>query len=197
MKFDGILDLLSLCNVMELGNVLSKATYQVGGMPSYQRHQLIQARLLCRKLVGWLGSTFEFISNDGQTADFKSDIHMFYLARQAKALVAYISTVATAGSSKQGCSSEAVQQAVDRCFSGNVDFQEQWSSIKHWVPDTLAWPSGHTKKVLLRNVPLPFVGKYFIFPCEVATEQALISLKMQLQGKPAMMFVTWSSYSGR
>jgi len=155
---------------MELGNVLSEATYHVGGLPSYQRHQLIQARLLCRKLVGWLGATFEFISNDGQSVDLKSDIHMFYLARQAKALVAYKTSVAMAGSLQQGCSPEAVREAVDRCFFGNVDFQKQWDSIKSWVPDTLAWPSGHTNKVLLRRVPLPFVGRYFIFPCEVATE---------------------------
>lgn len=156
-SFDGVVDLLSLCNLMELSNILFPAKNL---MHPTLREQFIQARLLCRKMVDWMGCNLEFHTQDGKYLDFQTNVCAFYLARQAKALVASKASLAKEGD----VDPLAVESAVRDCFSENTQFNQQWNAIQDWTPDTLALelPQGTGGvTVIRRTVPLDQSGETY------------------------------------
>lgn len=110
MTFEGVLDLLSLCNLVILGNVLDHRTYSApnqdpyaeanavqmkrieqhdhNAIPFEEREASVYARGLCIQMLHWFVAHFEIRdSRTGKKID--ENIAASHLARQAIALQAY------------------------------------------------------------------------------------------------------------
>jgi len=185
-NFDDIVDLLSLCNLMELSNILFMAKDPTAIMPLSVRKQFIQARKSCRKIVDWIGCNFEFHTEEGEPIDFQVDVCAFYLARQAKTLVfSKVSNICGGDSNFVD-----LECAIIDCFSGNAAFEEQWKLIQNWTPDTLALDAikgSATLGVMKRTTPLCLSGEtgtLFV----MADNLMVLHCKIPLQERPATIF---------
>jgi hypothetical protein len=79
--FDGIVDVFSLANIMELSNVIHHRTYMPGGLSVQERLDMIHGRARARQIVQWIVHTYRF------EGDFSlSEFYWLYLAHQAKTL---------------------------------------------------------------------------------------------------------------
>lgn len=89
--FDGLIDILSLCNLMELGNVIHYETYTDKGMNSFERRRMITGRTFSRLVKSWLAANIEIhhLHEYPSPVSFEDDIFYPYLASQASALLSY------------------------------------------------------------------------------------------------------------
>lgn len=89
--FDGLLDVLSLCNLMELGNVIHYKTYTTEGMGSSERRRMIMGRIISHQVREWLAANIEIYDPSATTIlrSLDRDVFYHYLGSQAAALVHY------------------------------------------------------------------------------------------------------------
>ncbi|KAF6745574.1 hypothetical protein DFP72DRAFT_1077351 [Ephemerocybe angulata] len=139
---EGVLDVLSLCNVFELVNVLSHQPSDL------DRLQFIEARRVCRTISAWLDAHLNFSDRSGNRLNFRKDIYLRYLSRQARALQQYQEIL-----DRRAMTSNApvLQEGLATAFPENHEIHSQNVYLDGWIPDTFAWPSSNTFFVGLRN----------------------------------------------
>lgn len=89
--FNGLLDILSICNLMELGNVIHYKSYTQDGLSSTERANVVQGRVFARQVRCWLRNSVE-VHHPSETPSLRSfddDVFYPYLASQAAALRNY------------------------------------------------------------------------------------------------------------
>jgi hypothetical protein len=148
--FDGIHDLFSLCNLVEMANILHPETYNDEGLRVSERQEMIRGRALSRAIVAWVISNYE--TEEVSTESF----YWKYLAYQARAIW---------NAKKFGDGNEAyaytgiplatqVQQLIERSFQGIKSFWAEWDSFRDIEPETFAWPKADPVAVKARDTKL-------------------------------------------
>lgn len=142
---DGVLALLSLTNIAELGNILHPDTNQEGIEPK-ERAFLIHVRKLGRHLSQWLGDHY-LIEPAVSTIPDKRPLSKIYLLRQVHALQSGVREMMKAG----------VSPSISRLTSKSLIFQligcMGLSNDLAGYADSFAWEMG-THKVSKRSTPL-------------------------------------------
>lgn len=89
--FDGLLDVYSICNLMELGNVVHYQTYTEDGLGALERQKMIEGRVTARHICRWLKCMVELHhpDTDPSLLDLDRDLFYPYLASQVSALIHY------------------------------------------------------------------------------------------------------------
>ena len=162
--FNGVIDVFSLCIIMELGNILngwSPATRAPG------RHRLIYARKRCREIVDWICGTYDFPDKDGNKLDVKGDVYWPYLAQVARAL--YLHRV----DREEDQSAESGSELRER-IRGSLDHEPLlWEEFLGCENDqenhTFAWTGPSFTVVRHRREPLR-LGKFSDFFFAINTE---------------------------
>lgn len=137
-------DLFSLCNVVEMANILHADTYHTGLSVS-QRQEMIGGRFLSRAIVSWVISNYEIDLVTTET------FYWNYLAYQARA-ICYAKKF---GDSRGAYSYTGVPLAkevyvlIEDSFRGVERFWEQWESFSDVELGSFAWPKAdlHTVKI--------------------------------------------------
>lgn len=145
--FDGIHDLFSLCNIVEMANILHPESYQPKGLGISQRQDMIRGRVLSRAIIAWVIGNYEIehVSTD--------TFYWSYLAYQARA----ICHAKAFGDSKEAYSytgvplANKVQRLIENSFRGIKSFWEQWDSFAGLDPETFAWRKDESLVVKTRN----------------------------------------------
>jgi hypothetical protein len=155
--FEGILDVLSLCSVLELGNIFNLWAYSretLKGMP--QRHRLICARSRARALVSWIFFTYKLLDTRDHVIDGLLDFYWPYLAQQARTMVEYKKLARKQKITGRVSSSDAdkdvnvrdLHNALLRCFKRNPALLEKYKQTK--PSNSFAW-KGSAFKVLEKS----------------------------------------------
>ena len=150
--FDGIYDIFSLCNLVEMANILHPGTYSDEGLRAPERLEMIRGRALSRAVVAWVISNYE-------TEDSEVTIESFYwkyLAYQARAVC----------KAKEFCDSNnvfafsgiplatKVRSLIEMSFGGIESFWTEWHRLGDFEPETFAWPESRPVVVRARNTKL-------------------------------------------
>jgi cytochrome c553 len=148
---DGVLAVLSLINMAELGNVLHPDTYQAGVEPK-ERNFLIYVRKLGRHLLQWLGDHYliepaAYDGNSISTTPDKRPLSKLYLLHQVHALQTGMREMQKAGWSPSisGLTCNSLISQLIGCMGLSNDLAG--------YADTFAWETG-THKVARRSTPL-------------------------------------------
>ena len=144
--FEGMHTLFSLCNIVEMANILHPESYDTGLRASH-RLEMIRGRFLSRAIVSWVISNYE-IEHVSMEAFYWS-----YLAYQARA-ICYAKKF---GDSREAYSytgiplAGEVQALIEHSFYGITSFWETWEFFAGVEPDTFAWPNDDPILVKIRN----------------------------------------------
>lgn len=88
---EGLVDFLTIYNMMELFNVVCTKTY-LGGLSKRERYDYVEARRICREIFRWWDGRYYLIGT-GMSATRKRarlhDIQSHYLDLQINALICY------------------------------------------------------------------------------------------------------------
>ena len=150
--FDGIHDIFSLCNLVEMANILHPGTYSKEGLRAPERLEMIRGRALSRAVVAWVISNYE-------TEDSEITIESFYwkyLAYQARAVckakdfrdlnnVFAFSGITLASQ---------VRRLTELSFKGIESFWAEWNRLGDIEPEAFAWPESRPVAVKIRNTKL-------------------------------------------
>lgn len=169
--FNGIVDILTLSILMELGNVVSFWSYQEteSSESLHERGRMIHARACARELVDWLFANFDLydpLYSGGGPIDGKAAVYRRYLVHQARLLVAYKQQAFDNGMNWSGpdrCLPADVRSAVERCFAHDATVSKLYRAAAQKKPkDTsFAWP-GPTYAVKIRSTPAPLGGSHIL-----------------------------------
>jgi hypothetical protein len=138
--------LFSLCNIVEMANILHPESYHTGLRASH-RLEMIRGRELSRAIISWVISNYEIEHVSTET------FYWSYLAYQARA-ICYAKKF---GDSREAYSytgvplSGEVQALIEHSFQGIESFWEQWESFAGLEPDTFAWPKDDPLVVKIRH----------------------------------------------
>lgn len=147
LTFAGLQDLFSLCNVVEMANVLHPDTYRHPGLCVSQRQEMIKGRALSRAIVAWVVSNYEIevVSTD--------TFYWSYLAYQARAIchAKEFRESREANSYMDVPSAIEVRKLMERSYRGVKSFWEQWESFADIDPDTFAWRKDDSLVVKIRK----------------------------------------------
>ena len=149
--FEGIHDLFTLCNVIELANAAHPDTYEPPGIPAPDRMLMLHARKQSREIVTWVVANYEF---EGQhSIDW---FYWRYLAYQSRALCRAKDFAESKGtfSSNQEPIAEKVRRHVKNSFKDVIEFWPHWDDFSKCEPRTFAWPSRLRYVVQRRTSPL-------------------------------------------
>jgi hypothetical protein len=151
--FDGLQDLFSVLNLIELSNILHFATYLSDGLPASERKQMIHGRLKAREITAWVIQNYRF--------EDSYDIEHFYwsyLAYQARAL--YESMVFT---ESRGITSWVerkiaadMKELISVSFEGMEQFWRYWE--EHQGVETFAWPPNQRHVVCVKEADERLAG---------------------------------------
>lgn len=89
--FEGLIDVLSLCNLMEMGNIIHYKTYTRDGMSSSERRRMIAGRAIARQVRSWLAANVEIhhLHDIPNLRSLEQDVFYPYLSSQVAALLHY------------------------------------------------------------------------------------------------------------
>jgi hypothetical protein len=138
--FEGLLDVLSLCNLMELANVTHYKSYTDEGIGTSERHKMITGRACARKIRKWLAANVE-IHDPHDVSSLRSldnDVFYPYLASQTAALVHY--KMRAPASEAQGhveFQLEDLVVQIDRAFFQDTQFKAHYDLALD--PKTFDW----------------------------------------------------------
>ena len=157
--FDGILDLVSLCCLMELGNVLNEWSY-TGGKEK-ERRRLMYARKRGRKLIHWLFDQWELLDDQNKPIDAFKEFYWPFLAQQARALVFYKQSASDQGihhsEIPRMCSVKKVKTIVEQSVMSPDELWNLYSQSND-VDATFAWTGTWFK---VRKIEDPVQRKVF------------------------------------
>lgn len=86
------MDLLTLCNIMELCNVLYSKTYSTKGISTREYLDFIEGRKISKELLEWHHRWFEILRGNGHPMRI-FDIQRSYLRRQVHASAFYLAAI--------------------------------------------------------------------------------------------------------
>jgi hypothetical protein len=152
--FEGLLDVLSLCNLMELANIINPKMYG-GNSMNRERHAMIYGRQIARNLIETIFSVYELVDENNKAVSPKSRLILPYLAQQAKCLLTYKAEAVEqeAHSDNIFCTYEAVLDEVRRYCVNNTAFLEIFNNCCMF--DSFAWagPAWLIRRKAKRSVP--------------------------------------------
>jgi hypothetical protein len=63
--FDGLLDVFSVCNIMEASNILHHKSYRAGtkGLTADDRMEMIHGHIRARQILAWVFTNYAFEGN--------------------------------------------------------------------------------------------------------------------------------------
>jgi hypothetical protein len=136
MTFRGIHDLFSLCNIVEMANILHPDSYHAPGLRVSQRQEMIRGRASSRAVVQWIISNYEI---EGLTTEC---FYWSYLAYQA---LAVCHAKKFGEQNKVFCYTgqpiaKQVEALIRSSFQNMEKFWEQWDYFKGIEPLSFAWP---------------------------------------------------------
>ncbi|RXW13935.1 hypothetical protein EST38_g11919 [Candolleomyces aberdarensis] len=144
LTWEGIITLLSLCNVFELSNAI---LYTLSDL---DRHRNIEARRLCRRMISWLDARLIFTGAHQNRLNVYHGVYLLYLARQTKALVAYREIV----EQRTSCPNPGILRAkVESTFKNQIALHAKMNELEGWTADGFGWPSDLTFDVTIRESP--------------------------------------------
>lgn len=150
--FDGILDLFSLCNILEMSNIIHFQTYLSPGLSVTERMGMIQGRKRTREVLGWL------FNNYGLDGDLSlREVFWKYLTIQLEAL-----RCGKAQAEKNRVYSfepkliaRHVSAAINNCFRPFPYFSKFSAQLQ--LEDrraNFAWPVGLRYNVVMRDMDM-------------------------------------------
>lgn len=153
MTTDGIVDILSLYNLLELGNVLHPHTYTPDGIPSTDRHLLMQARALGRSLVSCL---IQRVAWEGADLDLETFVWK-YLAYQACAVWTFKGRWRGSNHAVEsnGCTKSKILRAIEEVVGDEPSFWREWHQLKDENITSLAWTFTKKPQVIRRTTKAP------------------------------------------
>lgn len=88
---EGLIDLLSLCSITELSNVLHPKSYEKPSLGYSEQAKLREGRTIVRQVFSWLENTISVYSPDDPTTPLALDRDLYfpYIASQARAIRGY------------------------------------------------------------------------------------------------------------
>lgn len=140
---EGVLDLLTVCALTELANVLNFETYTQDGMSLRGRAECRHARARTREMLYWFFARYELTDAvSGRLLDGMHEVYWRYMVRIVKGMLSYkeASVKQDLGNGEAGCTMSAVKLQIRRCFDGAEGYKRacaQWGSV---AVDSLAWP---------------------------------------------------------
>lgn len=158
--WEGVLDLLSFCALMELLNVVDQSTYEVAsstcnsdsscpadpGMSPLHRLECIAARRISREMLLHFFSRYELLDSSGKSIDGVRDLWWKYLDRQVKCLVdlKLMSLRESIGGAKD-CTERKFRAQIALFYKGfPCEFRaltEQPEMTKEVAIDSFSWPN--------------------------------------------------------
>lgn len=127
-ELDGLIDVLSLCNVAELENVLHYKIYTPEGLTRAERKKVIHGRQMARQVRAWLACVIKIQSpNNEQGHSLEDHIFYPYLASQVLAICGYKRQAPT--SSAQGnvpFTLKNLEPQIDRTVEGDAQFAKHY-----------------------------------------------------------------------
>ena len=155
--WEGVLDLLSFCALMELLNVVDQSTYEVvlstynsdssrpadPGMLPLHRLECIAARKISREMLLHFFTKYELLDSSGRSIDGVRDLWWKYLGRQVKCLVdlKLMSLRESIGGAKD-CTKEKFQREITLFYKG---FPREFRALTEQMAmanevDSFSWP---------------------------------------------------------
>jgi hypothetical protein len=125
--FDGLLDVFSVCNIMEASNILHHKSYHAGtkGLTADDRMQMIHGRIRARQILAWVFTNYAF-EGDILIETF----YWRYLAHQLKTLTQIKERIEWQDvNTFNSCTAEAVKEKIKQTFAGLNVFQNAWESL--------------------------------------------------------------------
>jgi len=166
--WEGFLDLLSLCTLMELMNVGDETTYEVTtsqdytdsplpaypGMSAHRRLECIAARKASWQMLMHVFSQFKFLDGDENPMDPRN-LWWKYLGQQVQCLVRLkmMSVEEGIGGAKD-CTVAKFQEQIELFYK--VFPQEFRTSVQQLEAANFAWPHTDTYTVRALHSPLKF-----------------------------------------
>jgi hypothetical protein len=127
-EFDGLLDIFSICNIMEASNILHHKTYLTGksGLTVDQRLRMIHGRVKARQILAWIFANYGF---EGDTS--METFYWRYLAHQLKTLFQIKERVEEQDirSFNNDRIAKEVKKKIDKSFAGLSQFQNAWRDL--------------------------------------------------------------------
>jgi hypothetical protein len=147
-----MLDLLTLCNIVEMGNIITPTLYTDKDKCNRERHELIEARKVSRTTVDWLFDHYQLSLNGSLVPKSRQVLYWPYLAHQAKTLLWFKEQTekgsAPTSPHQYACTYEAVKLAIRSCFRTVVPFWTAWDNCRD--TQSFAW-SGPQFDVITRE----------------------------------------------
>lgn len=124
--FDGLLDIFTICNIMEASNILHHKTYRPGmtGLTVDDRLQMIHGRIRARQILAWVFANYAF---EGDVS-----MEMFYwryLAHQLKTLCQSKERAEWQINTFNTFTASNVKNKIDQTFAGLSAFQSAWEDL--------------------------------------------------------------------
>ncbi|EDR13437.1 uncharacterized protein LACBIDRAFT_323084 [Laccaria bicolor S238N-H82] len=164
--WEGVLDLLSFCALMELLNVVDQSTYEVAsstcnfdssrpadpGMSPLHRLECIAARRISREMLLHFFTNYELLDSSGRSIDGVRNLWWKYLGRQVKCLVdlKLMSLREGIGGAKD-CTKEKFQMQIALFYKG---FPHEFRALAMANEvDSFSWPKTNSHQVRALNHP--------------------------------------------
>ncbi|TEB24742.1 hypothetical protein FA13DRAFT_1714396 [Coprinellus micaceus] len=127
----GLENILSLSNLMELGNIFASDDYTDSGISQQERQEIVEARRLCRIIVTWIHSHFCLFDPDsGRELSIRNDVWMPYLARHILIIRRHRAVESKSGDLSVRRQAAACVATLDLSFSDNPSLQFHLSGLK-------------------------------------------------------------------
>lgn len=179
-SIDGVLDLLTFCNMMIMANVLDSRTYEpapgstqylmdmydVNAIPAKERQQMAYARGRCWDILRWFFHKYEIYDKELDFAiDGFHEIGMGYLAHQRTMILDFkrISTKKLKDYLSSPVPTKSLSRQMTLCFEGYPDIRRK---IPHVLPGgegKLAFPKREMYGVRLVEGSKPYRCKRLFF----------------------------------
>ena len=136
--FNGLLDLFSVCNLVELSNIIHPQTYTTQSLDPAEHYDMVQACKKTQTIIEWIFSHYEF-EGDVSIESF----YWCYLAYQAWAICfgKEYAEEHRAYSYSGEAFGEQMCSLVKYSFKEVKEFWPIWESYNGVEPNTFAWPS--------------------------------------------------------
>ena len=149
--FNGILDMVSLLCLMELGNIVSEWTYSEVDNP-LERLRLMAAWKYARQLRHWVFTHYRLVDMAEEAVDYRPCFYWPYLAQQAQALVTAKKEAEEMGYTNHplyGCTVQQVEGAVERSMKSSASLWRFYKKSRQSNVSTFAWTGPQFKVVKL------------------------------------------------
>lgn len=148
----GLEGLLSLCNVMELANLLAGDNYTDGALSERERYEIIEARRLCRRITHWIDAYHTvFDPTSAQEVSIQDYVGPAYLARWVLLVKSHIFG---ARSSRGKTQRQEDKVAFANTINSNESLRQHLSLLGGKVPEGPSWDVFPSLKTTVRASPL-------------------------------------------